>query len=48
MGGFALVWIANIYMSFFARLRVGTKLEKMEADMKEVELKEVKDEIVKN
>lgn len=48
IGGFALVWVANIYMSFFARLRVGTKREKMEADIKEVELKEVKDEIVKH
>jgi hypothetical protein len=30
-------------MSVFARLRVGTKKEKMEADIKEVELKEVKE-----
>ena len=40
IGGFALVWIANLYMSFFGRLRVGTKKEKMEADIKEAELKE--------
>ena len=44
IGGFALVWIANIYMSIFARLRVDTKREKMEADIKEAELKEVKEE----
>lgn len=44
IGGFALIWIANLYMSLFARLRVGTKREKMDADIKEVELKEVKDE----
>ena len=44
IGGFSLVWIANIYMSLFARLRVSTKREKMEADIKEVALKEVKDE----
>ena len=44
IGGFSLVWIANLYMSLFARLRVGTKREKMDADIKEVELKEVKDE----
>ena len=43
IGGFSLVWIANLYMSVFARLRVGTKKEKMEADIKEVELKEVKE-----
>ena len=40
---FSLVWIANFYMSIFARLRVSTKKEKMEADIKEVELKEVKE-----
>jgi len=39
IGGFALVWIANIYMSLFAFVRVGMKKEKMEADMKEKELK---------
>lgn len=44
IGGFALVWIANVYMSIFARLRVDTKREKMEADIKEAELKEVKEE----
>ena len=37
ISGFSLVWVANIYMSVFARLRVGTKKEKMEADIKEVE-----------
>lgn len=45
IGGFALVWIANLYMSLFARLRVSTKKEKMEADIKEVALKEVKEEL---
>ena len=45
IGGFSLVWIANLYMSLFARLRVGTKREKMDADIKEVELKEVQDEL---
>lgn len=39
-----VVWIANIYMSIFGRVRVGMKLEKMEADIKEVELKDVKEE----
>ena len=45
IGGFALVWIANIYMSIFGLVRVGMKKEKMEADIKEVKLKEVKDEV---
>ena len=40
IGGFALVWIANIYMSVFAFVRVGMKKEKMEADIKEKELKQ--------
>jgi hypothetical protein len=44
IGGFALVWIANFYMSLFGLVRVGMKREKMEADIKEVELKEVKEE----
>ena len=39
IAGFALVWIANIYMSLFAFVRVGMKKEKMEADIKEKELK---------
>lgn len=42
IGGFSLVWIANIYMSIFGLVRVGMKKEKMEADIKEVELKEIK------
>lgn len=40
VGGFALVWIANIYMSVFGLVRVDMKKEKMEADIKEKELKE--------
>ncbi len=42
IGGFALVWIANIYMSIFGLVRVGMKKEKIEANIKEVELKEIK------
>jgi hypothetical protein len=44
IGGFALVWIANVYMSIFQLIRVGMKKEKMEADIKEVELKETKEQ----
>ena len=41
---FSLVWIANIYMSLFGFLRVGMKKEGVEAKIKEVELKECKEE----
>lgn len=40
IGGFSLVWISNIYMSLFGFVRVGLKNEKIEADIKEKELKE--------
>lgn len=42
IGGFALVWIANIYMSLFGFIRVGMKKEKMDADIEEVKLNKVK------
>lgn len=42
IGGFALVWITNIYMCVFGLIRVGMKKEKMDADMEEVKLKEEK------
>jgi hypothetical protein len=45
IGGFALVWIANIYMSIFGFLRVGMKKEKMDADLEELRLKEVKKKV---
>ncbi len=35
IAGFALVWVANVYMSFFARLRVEIKTEKLEAQVVE-------------
>lgn len=37
---FALVWIANFYMSIFGFIRVGMKSEKIDTQIKEVELKE--------
>ncbi len=42
VGGFALVWIANIYISLFGFIRVGMKKEKLEAKIKETELEETK------
>ncbi len=44
IGGFALVWIANLYMSLFGFVRVGLKKEKMVADIAEVKLEVVKEE----
>ncbi len=41
---FALVWIANIYMSLFGFVRVGMKVEKMEAKIKEAEAKECEED----
>ena len=41
---FALVWIANVYMSLFGFLRVGMKKEGVEAKIKEEELKECTEE----
>ena len=38
IGGFSLVWIANIYMSIFGFVRVGMKKERIEASIKEKEL----------
>ncbi|MCY7311319.1 MAG: hypothetical protein LH619_11115 [Chitinophagaceae bacterium] len=42
VGGFALIWIANIYMSLFGLIRVGMKREKMDADLEEIKLKKAK------
>lgn len=41
---FALVWIANVYMSLFGFIRVGMKSERMDAKLKEAELKECEEE----
>lgn len=35
VGGFALVWIANQYMSLYNRLRLDIKSERAEAQIKE-------------
>lgn len=41
---FALVWIANIYMSLFGLIRVGMKKEGFEAKIKAVQYEECKEE----
>lgn len=42
IGGFALIWMANVYMSLFGFIRVGMKETKIDADLDELRLKEVK------
>jgi hypothetical protein len=44
VAGFSLVWIANIYMSLFALIRVDLKKVKFEANIKEVEHQKVSDD----
>ncbi len=38
ISGFALVWVANIYMGLFALLRQNIKLEKIKGEVEEVKL----------
>jgi hypothetical protein len=45
---FALVWIANIYMSLFGLVRIGMKKEGIETKIKEVEWKACEDDKEKN
>ncbi len=44
IGGFALVWVANQYMSLYNRLRLDIKSEKAEAEIKEKLVEEKKSE----
>jgi hypothetical protein len=44
ISGFSLVWIANIYMSLFGRIRIDLKKDKLEAHLKEEELNQKKSE----
>lgn len=39
VAGFSLVWIANLYMSFFARLRLEIREERLEVEKAEAEQK---------
>jgi len=42
LSGFALVWIANFYMSLFALMRQNIKLEKIKNELGEVIVNEKK------
>ena len=35
IAGFSLVWVANLYMSAFGRLRIDIKKERLDANLKE-------------
>jgi hypothetical protein len=37
ISGFALIWVANVYMSLFARIRLEVKKERVEITRKEAE-----------
>lgn len=39
ISGFALVWVANIYMSLFGLLRVDIRLQRVETEEVELEIK---------
>jgi hypothetical protein len=41
VGGFSLVWIANVYMSLYSRVRIDIKKEKTEIELEEKEIKKV-------
>jgi hypothetical protein len=40
IAGFSLVWIANIYMSLFALIKIDVKKERTDTELKEKELSE--------
>jgi hypothetical protein len=39
IAGFSLVWVANLYMSFFGRLRLEIREERLEVEKAESEIK---------
>jgi hypothetical protein len=44
VSGFSLVWIANIYMGLFRKIRLDIKMQKTETELKEEELQEKKEQ----
>jgi len=43
IAGFALVWIANVYMSLFAMIRIDIKKERIETELEEKRIEEKQD-----
>jgi hypothetical protein len=48
VGGFALVWVANIYISLFGRLRLDIKREHVEIEREQVVMEEKKQALPEN
>jgi hypothetical protein len=48
IAGFALVWIANIYMSLYNLIRIDIKAENKEIELKEKKIESVKEELNKH
>ena len=48
VGGFALVWISNFYMSLFGFVRIGMKKEKIIADTEELKSKEIQNKALRS
>jgi ferritin-like protein len=48
ISGFSLVWIANFYMTIFGLLRQGLKEKKIDANIKETKLEEIKEKEADN
>lgn len=44
IAGFSIVWIANIYMSLYAFIKVDIKAERIEADLRQEVLKKEKEQ----
>lgn len=44
IAGFSLVWIANVYMSLFALIRIDLKKTRIEANTREEVLKKISDD----
>jgi hypothetical protein len=44
IAGFSLVWVANVYMSFFARIRLDVKRERVEIASEEKALGHSRDD----
>jgi len=48
IGGFALVFIANVYMSLFALIRIDLKKTRLEAEIAEIEEAKCKEDVAKS
>lgn len=44
ISGFALVWLANVYMNIYSRVRLDIKRERVEIAVKEKDIKDIKEE----